>query len=385
MIKNAFLINSLTSGGAEKIVVTLLNKLIEENIDIELICLENNNFYEVQKNLKVTYLSNVDGNHGGIKKLLLIPYFAYKLKKYVTDNNIDIVQSHLYRANYINVFSQLLGSKHKSQIVNHGIASRYKTKGILGKINLFLIKNLYSKADKIILISQAMKKDLNELHNFKNEQLVINNPYDINHILDLKKETVSDFYFTKDKRYLITMGRLISLKRYQDVIRSLSFLHNDIELVMLGDGNLKGELIDLAKSLHLENRVHFLGNILNPFKYLSKADIFILSSETEGFPNSLIEALACNLPVISTDCISGPREILAPATNIYRQLSDDIEIAEYGILYPVGKVEQLTKAINILLENDDLKNNFINKSLDRAKNFSIEKIIIDYKKVLEID
>lgn len=384
-MKIAFLINSLTSGGAEKIVVTIINKLQKENYEVELICLEKNIFYNISKDIKIKYLTNNSGNNNGIKKLFEIPFLAFKLKNYIKENDIQIVQSHLYRANYINVLSNILGAKHQTQIVNHGIASRYKIKGLLGKINLFLIRNLYSKAHTIITISKEMKNDLNNLFLFKNNQLVINNPYDIENINHLKIEENTKFVFDSKKKYLITMGRLIKLKKYDDVIKSLKNLPENVELILLGEGEEKENLKKLTKELNLKERTHFMGNVKNPFKYLSKADIFILSSETEGFPNSLIEALACNLPVISTDCISGPREILAPKTESSKLLKKDFKVEEFGILYPIGNIQELSKSIIFILENQHIYDSLKYKSIQRANDFSIEKIIIQYKKVLELE
>lgn len=384
-MKIVFLINSLTSGGAEKVVLTLLNKLIEEKYDIELICLEKDNFYKVPKELKITYLSSSHGKTHGVIKLLSLPYYGYKLYKYTQNHSIDIVHSHLYRANYVNVLAQLFGSKHKSQIVNHGIVSRYKLKGILGKINLFLIKKLYSRANLIVLISNAMKIDLNSIHDFKNQQIVINNPYNINDIIKLKNEKIENFIFDKEKKYLITMGRLIALKRYQDVINSMVYLNNDIELIVLGNGDEIENLKEIAFTLNISQRIHFIGNVQNPFKYLERADIFILSSETEGFPNSIIEALACVTTVISSDCISGPREILSTLSSVNRQIGNDIEIVEFGVLYPVGRVDLLVKSIELILIDYKLRNRLKGKSLNRANDFSINRIINTYKKVLEIE
>jgi N-acetylgalactosamine-N,N'-diacetylbacillosaminyl-diphospho-undecaprenol 4-alpha-N-acetylgalactosaminyltransferase len=384
-MKIAFLINSLTSGGAEKIVVTIINKLQKENYEVELICLEKNNFYNLSKDIKIKYLTNNSGKNNGIKKLFEIPFLAFKLKNYIKENDIQIVQSHLYRANYINVLSNILGAKHQTQIVNHGIASRYKIKGLLGKINLFLIRNLYSKANMIITISKEMKNDLNNLFLFKNKQLVINNPYDIENINRLKIQENTKFVFDSKKKYLITMGRLIKLKKYDDVIKSLKNLPENVELILLGEGEEKENLKILAKELNLKERTHFIGNVKNPFKYLSKADIFILSSETEGFPNSLIEALACGLPVISTDCISGPREILAPKTESSKLLKKDFKVEEFGILYPIGNIQELSKSIIFILENQHIYDSLKYKSIQRANDFSIEKIIIQYKKVLELE
>jgi N-acetylgalactosamine-N,N'-diacetylbacillosaminyl-diphospho-undecaprenol 4-alpha-N-acetylgalactosaminyltransferase len=278
-----------------------------------------------------------------------------------------------------------MGSKHEAQVVNHGIVSRYKIKGLLGRFNLFLIKYLYAHADMIILISKEMKNDLNDLFKFTNHQIVINNPYNIQHILQYKNYQSRAFLFDKQKKYLIGMGRLISLKRYQDIINVLSKLNNHIELILLGEGEEKNKLQELSHSLKIGNRVHFLGNVDNPFQYLSKADIFILPSETEGFPNSIIEALACEIPIISSDCLSGPREILQIKPNFGERLVDNIEVCDYGILYPTAHIECLQKAVELLLKDETLRISFKKKSFDRANQFNVDNIIIKYKEVLDIE
>jgi glycosyltransferase involved in cell wall biosynthesis len=383
MKKITFLVNSLSAGGAEKVLSVLANELVK-NYDVEIIFLEKNEFYKLDKNIKKTYLSNFNGKENVIKKFLYLPILAWKLKKYVKKNKIKLIQSHVYRANYVNILSKIFGSAHKTQIVIPGIVSFYQNEGLLGKINLFLIKNLFPLADLIIWKSKRMKIDANNLFNFKNEQQVIYNPIDIDKIHFLIKENIGEFKFKKDKFYLVSVGRLIKLKRNKDLIESLKYLDNNVEVLFIGDGEEKENLIDYAKKLGLEKRIHFIGKVNNPFKYLKYCNIFVHTSKTEGFPNVLVEALSCGLPVISSDCISGPREILAPDTDISKQLKkgDKIEIAKYGILYPVGDVEQMVNAIKLLLQDEKLFNSYKEKVVKRAKDFSMEKIIKQYKKVL---
>jgi glycosyltransferase involved in cell wall biosynthesis len=384
MQNKLFLINSLTSGGAEKVVSVLLDEINKEKNHITLLCIENNNFYKLNSNTKVEYLTNSNGQDNTIIKFINIFKIAYKLKQYIEKNNIKIVQSHLYRANFINILSKLFGSNHITQIVNHGIVSLYQTKGILGKINLLFIKYLYPKADLIIFISKVMKLDFEKLYKTDNKKIVINNPYNIDDILNKSQENIT-FDFKKNKKYILSVGRLIGLKRNQDIIYALQKLPNEYEIIFLGNGEKKEELINLSKKLGLNHRIHFEGNVNNPYAYMKNSYCLILSSQSEGFPNILIEALATCLPIISTDCISGPREILAPNTNINKQLKNDIEIAEYGILYPIDNVKKLVEAIILLSKDKILRKKYTERSFKRATTFSVEKIIKKYKKVLEID
>jgi glycosyltransferase involved in cell wall biosynthesis len=379
MQKVIFLVNSLSTGGGEKIVSTLANEFAKE-FQTEIIIFENDISYNINKPIDITFLGTKFGIYNNILKFLLIPILAWKLKKYVSVNNIEVINSHLYRANYINTLAKVFGSTHKAVIVNHGDPFQYYDKGILGKINLFLLKNLYPYADVVVSISDIMESRLLSISP-KSKVQVINNPYDIKNILKLSYEKVS-FEFKINKKYLICMGRLIKLKRFEDIINTLNLLSEDVELIILGDGIEKKKLIEEVNKLELTDRVHFIGNVKNPFAYLRNADIFILSSKSEGFPNSIIEAMVCGLPIISSDCISGPREILSPEKNHNIVLEKSIEISKYGILYPVGSVEGLVESIRILFNNDNLKNEYIAKGIIRARDFSIEKILVKYKEIL---
>jgi N-acetylgalactosamine-N,N'-diacetylbacillosaminyl-diphospho-undecaprenol 4-alpha-N-acetylgalactosaminyltransferase len=148
---------------------------------------------------------------------------------------------------------------------------------------------------------------------------------------------------------------------------------------MLGDGEEENNLKLLAKELSLEKRVHFLGQVKNPFQYMKYCEMFISSSSIEGFPNVLVEAMLCKTAVISSDCVSGPREILAPSTDSTKTILADIEMAEFGILYKVGDINGLEMAVNKFLENGDLKEAYIVKAFEQVKLYSVKNISIQYK------
>ena len=162
------LVNSLASGGGEKVAYTLFEKFRKVGINVFFVCLEKNDFYKVDH--QVFYLSGQKGiRENGVKKLLSLVLFAFRLNKLIKKEKISLVQSHLYRANYVNVIAKLLGSPHKLQLVNHGIVSRYKKEGIAGRLNLFLIKHLYHRADQVVCPSKGMMNDLIQLIKFKND------------------------------------------------------------------------------------------------------------------------------------------------------------------------------------------------------------------------
>jgi len=384
MKKITFFINSLTSGGAQKVLSVIITELIHQQFDVELIAIEKeeDNVHTLPKEVKRTYLSELSKDDSNLKKLLYLPYIALKLKHHIKKNNIQLVQSHISRANLSNILAKLFGAKHEVQVVESTSISNRMGKSLAQKINFFLIRHLYNYADLIVFKAKRMQSEFFKHIDIKVKSVVINNPYDITTIEALSKEKITDFNFQKDTKYLITVGRLTEIKRQEMMIKSLVSLEESIELIIIGDGELKEALEHYRDTLNLTKRVHLLGKKSNPFNYVKASHIFLLSSRGEGFPNVLIESMICETPVISTDCISGPREILAPSSNIDFQLKDDLELAKYGILYPIDDEEALLKAIHTLLNNKELQESYVQKGLEKSQEYALHKIIAHYKEIL---
>ncbi len=147
-----------------------------------------------------------------------------------------------------------------------------------------------------------------------------------------------------------------------------------IRLYILGDGGLKEPLKQLVTELNLDERVFFLGFDNNPYKYLKAADLFLFGSNHEGFPNVLLEAMCCGLPILTTNCKSGPDEIM----KLENPKSDDIMITDYGILSPVGNLELFQKGLKYCLENPEYLQKCRTLVIQRTKDFEKETILSSY-------
>jgi N-acetylgalactosamine-N,N'-diacetylbacillosaminyl-diphospho-undecaprenol 4-alpha-N-acetylgalactosaminyltransferase len=361
-------------GGAEKIVSTILFDLVKY-FKVHLVLLSNEIVYEIPIDVKVTNLSVVSSN--GFVKLLSVPINAYKYKKFCQKNKIKTSLSLLTQPNFISLLSKLLGNSAKTIISEHTVLSNWRSKEVLySMFHKFFVKKLYSIADSIVVVSKYIQYDLINNYNIRKTRIdVIYNPHDLSSIDRLKMLPILDNNFISfSSRVIISAGTLESRKGFYELIKAFSLLeYSDLNLLIMGDGPEKESLQKLVSDLNLTKRVFLLGFVDNPYQYFKNSDIFVLASHIEGLPNVIIEALACGCAVISTDCISGPREILSPGTDYPAKELTEFEDVEYGILTPVDNIHELKLAMDSLIKNDSKLVKYKNKSLTRAYDFDLKQ------------
>lgn len=350
--KLAVIVPSLNGGGAEKVMVNVIRNLDKSKFDVRLILIKKEGPYI---KLIPDDIMAVDLKSDRVR------YSIIKLVKELNSFKPDVILSTLGHLNLALLGIRPLLKGNPKIIVRE---ANTPSKSILKRKKLFshLYRYLYPRADLIIAQCKDMKNDIIESFKIDEKKIrYIYNPIDIEKI---RESMECENPYDENAVNILSVGRLTSQKGFDiliDALKTVAKKIPNVHLTILGEGSLKNELQEHAEKLGIKEKISFIGFVDNPYPYYYFAETYVLSSRWEGFPNTLLEALACGTKVVATNCKSGPREIL--------------EENKYGILVKEGNVESLAKGIIQALSEE-------NKTKDRADYFSINKIIKDYEEIL---
>lgn len=365
-IKILFFQFDLGEGGAERVLVNLLNHLDPKRYDITLRTIFSGgvNRHALGKNIKFIPLFNRKAFRGMRPILRLIP--AKWLNKLLIKDSFDIEVAFLegIPTRIVGAIPAKLNNKkfawvHVSPLDEYSFIKSFRSR------KEFI--NIYNNFDKVAFVSKKAKSDFQEFYNITPTTEVVHNVNDYSKIQKLAIEEIS-LALSKDKINLISIGRLTSQKRFDRLIVGLSEIFNqgikNWHLYLLGKGALEDDLKNLVNSLGLSNNISFLGFQENPYKYLSKMDVFVCSSEREGFSTAVTEAIFLGIPVISTNC-AGTEEI--------------VENGKSGYIVE-NSTEGLIKGLNIYFQlNESERKNMKAQAIERGHKFSLESSLSEFE------
>lgn len=358
--KITIIMTHLSGGGAERVMLLLAKGLANKGFKIDFI-VGNTSNYKAEKWPDNIHLIDLN-----------VSRFIYALPKLVRlfrGYNTDYVLSALKLVNVLTICAAKIALLEAEIVISeHSTISEkiLNAENIKGKYIIpFLMKVTYPWATKIVSVSKGVADDLAQTIRINRQNIdVIYNPVIEDQMFDMANEPISHRWFEGDIPVIMGIGRLIKVKNFSLLIKAFTKVRKNrkCKLIILGEGEKRPQLKKLVKNLNMESEVALPGFYDNPYAYLSRADLFVLSSNVEGLPTVLIEALAFEIPVVSTDCPSGPEEIL--------------ENGKWGTIVPRNNVEAMAKAM------DKGLNSKPTNSKERAMHFTVERAVQKYSKLI---
>jgi len=361
--KLALFLPSLRGGGAERVMVNLARGFVERGLQVDLVLAKAEGPYlsRVSSEVQVVDL--------GARRVL---YSLPGLVRYLRRERPQAMLSALNHANIVAIWAKILARvKTRLVVSEHNTLSLSTTNApfVRAKFMPLLIGTFYPYADAVVAVSHGVAEDLIAQTGLPAEKIkVIYNPVVTPELFTKAEEPLDHPWFRPgEPPVVLGVGRLTKQKDFLTLIRAFALVRKErpARLMILGEGEERPNLEALVRELGLEEDVALPGFVENPYKYMKRAAVFVLSSRWEGLSNVLIEALALGTPVISTDCPSGPAEIL--------------EGGKWGRLVPVGEPRVLAYAI---LETLQGKRDPLPKAA--WERFSNEKVVTAYLQVLGI-
>ncbi len=367
--KALFIINSLTGGGAERVMATLLHASApwRDRFDIALALLDR----EAAAYAPPEWVQTVQLDCGG----RLLPSIL-AVRRLVSDMRPDVTLSFLTRSNVANVVATA-GRPTACLISERVNASAHLNGGLSAMAARMMVSATYPRADHVIAVSQGVAQDLRRNFGVKQSRLsVIANPVDHDRIASLSAVPPA---LSLQGDLIVAAGRLVPNKNFGMLIEAFARADLPACLVILGEGPLRGALLAQIEQMGLRDRILLPGFLDNPFAVLKRAALFALPSNAEGFPNGMVEAMACGLPVVAANCPSGPSEILLGRA---REEVHGIVHGPAGAVVPQNDPAAFAEALRAVFEPDGRADRGA-AALDLSRQFSVERTAARYWAAIE--
>lgn len=330
---------SIEDGGVEKNFFNIANYLVKKLDKVLIVTGKHHNRKNLNKNIKIITFKIKINPSRRIKYILSIYLLIKELLASKEKTIVLSFQANVYCIIICKIFGSIIITRSNASI--HGWSKNFR-------LNLY--KFFYSFADCLIVNSKALKKEFIDILKLKSN--LIYNPLDNERILKLAKKKTELNFFNKKTINLLNIGRLVEQKDQLTLLRAIKYLKSkiNIKLIIIGNGPLKNELNNFVRDNNLQLNVKLIEYTDNPFKHFKNSDFFILSSIFEGLPNVLLEAMLLKKFIISSNCPTGPKEIL--------------NSGKYGALFNPGDYKKLAELILYYSKNKKeyekkVKNGFV--------------------------
>lgn len=333
-VRVAIFTSNMDGGGAERAMAKLAGGIADQGYDVDLVLSRAEGHYlaEVPDTVRIVDL------HAS-RVLASVP----GLIRYLRRERPAAMLTSMNYVNVVGIWARALARVDTRLVVNEQNALSLETAHSSRRRHRFLprlIGRFYPWADRIVSVARGTADDLARTTGLPRERIeVVHNPIVTPELMELAKAPVDHPWFRPgEPPVVVSVGRLSPQKDFGTLLRAFALVRDrrPARLVILGEGPERGSLEKLVSELGLVDAASLPGWVANPYPWMVHAGAYVLSSRWEGLPSVLIEALYCGVPIVATDCLSGPREIL-----------DD---GEHGLLVPVGDVEALARGIESALD-----------------------------------
>lgn len=367
----AFVINSIGSGGAERVLDIVLRNRLDwaDEFEVHLVLLDDEP--QMRSMAEVDKVHVLDGRGGLLRS-------TRQLHRLLDEIAPDLVVSFLIRANLAAASWRWRGGAVPVAIcermhTSSHLAGRYRsmTASALG----IAIRLAYRRADRVLAVSQGVAEDLTVRFSVPRERIaIVPNPYDPLSIAEAARAKPA---VDLPSSYIVAVGRLVAAKNFAGLIEAFADARpqlKGLQLVILGDGPERDALTVQIHRSGLEGIVHLPGYLANPFPVMAQGQFLVSASRNEGFPNAIAEAMALSLPVVATDCPSGPAELLqgnagAPGTVVK---------ARAGLIVPMGDRRAMSLAMGMLANDMELATKLAQDGRRRIGEFPQEEVVAQY-------